>query len=409
MRYLLFFALMGCGIGGKVRIDDDSKSIIGASDTGVVDEEGQTGTDSGENGLSEPESSEPESSEPEDPIPTEVDSDGDGLNDEDEASNGTDPNNPDSDGDGINDGDEASNGTDPNESDSDGDGVNDGDEASNGTDPNNPDSDGDGVNDGDEASNGTNPNESDSDGDGVGDGDEASNGTDPNNPDSDGDGINDGDEGGYNTDPLNPDSDGDGVNDGDEVANGTDPNGIDLDGDGFISTDDCDDNDASINPAASEVCDGVDNNCDGQVDPATTCPCDSDVYDGHVYLFCQSVKNWYDASNACQSYGNFSLVEIEDDVENDWIWQKVQSVASGYWWWIGYTNINAYPWQEPSGGWTWGNSSDTYTNWANGQPDDYWGNEDCAHMYGSSGTWNDLDCWINNWYGDSVYYVCEEY
>lgn len=50
MRYWLFFTLMGCGIGGKVRIDDDSKSIIGASDTGVVDEEGQTGADSGENG-----------------------------------------------------------------------------------------------------------------------------------------------------------------------------------------------------------------------------------------------------------------------------------------------------------------------------------------------------------------------
>lgn len=40
----------------------------------------------------------------------------------------------------------------------------------------------------------------------------------------------------------------------------------DLDGDGFVIASDCDDNDATINPAAQEVCDGVDNNCDGQTD-----------------------------------------------------------------------------------------------------------------------------------------------
>jgi len=44
---------------------------------------------------------------------------------------------------------------------------------------------------------------------------------------------------------------------------------VDLDGDGYAIADgDCDDNDASINPGATEMCDGVDNDCDGAVDEA---------------------------------------------------------------------------------------------------------------------------------------------
>ncbi len=41
---------------------------------------------------------------------------------------------------------------------------------------------------------------------------------------------------------------------------------IDADGDGFSDTDDCDDADASASPDGAEVCDGVDNDCDGEID-----------------------------------------------------------------------------------------------------------------------------------------------
>ena len=44
----------------------------------------------------------------------------------------------------------------------------------------------------------------------------------------------------------------------------------DLDGDGILAEDDCDDNDAAVNPTAPEICDGVDNNCDGTVDEGVT-------------------------------------------------------------------------------------------------------------------------------------------
>ncbi|MDP2310706.1 MAG: MopE-related protein [Pseudomonadota bacterium] len=41
---------------------------------------------------------------------------------------------------------------------------------------------------------------------------------------------------------------------------------VDADGDGFLSDAECDDTDASVFPGASEVCDGHDDDCDGEVD-----------------------------------------------------------------------------------------------------------------------------------------------
>ena len=44
----------------------------------------------------------------------------------------------------------------------------------------------------------------------------------------------------------------------------------DLDGDGYLDDVDCDDTNAEVNPAAIEVCDEIDNNCDGTADENTT-------------------------------------------------------------------------------------------------------------------------------------------
>ena len=145
-----------------------------------------------------------------------IDSDGDGVSDEDEAALGTDPNSADSDGDGLSDGEEAALGTDPLNQDSDDDGLTDGAEALSGLDPLNPDSDGDGLLDGTEFVGDTDPFEADSDGDGLNDGDEIEAGSDPNAVDSDGDGLWDGSEVSNGTDPTNEDTDGDGINDNDD-------------------------------------------------------------------------------------------------------------------------------------------------------------------------------------------------
>ncbi|MBR9681401.1 MAG: hypothetical protein GOV00_01225 [Candidatus Altiarchaeota archaeon] len=85
--------------------------------------------------------------------------------------------------------------------------------------------------------------------------------------------------GNYWSDWTSPDSDGDGFVDSAYVFSGgrdelpwtmidgwAPPVAVDADGDGYDELDDCDDSNPEVNPSAEEICDSIDNNCDGVLD-----------------------------------------------------------------------------------------------------------------------------------------------
>jgi hypothetical protein len=96
---------------------------------------------------------------------------------------------------------------------------------------------------------------------------------------------------------------------------------VDLDGDGFELSQDCDDDNASINPAAAEICDGVDNNCDGALiaggesdsdqDGQRACAGDCDDSYASTYLGASEICDG--ADNDC----NGTLPTSEQDADQD--------------------------------------------------------------------------------------------
>jgi len=115
-----------------------------------------------------------------------------------------------------------------------------------------------------------------------------------------------------------PDADGD----GDDACSDCDDNDAflnnnDADNDGVSTCDgDCDDSDASINPGATEVCDGVDNDCDGAIDEGfdqdndgwTTCAGDCDDNNPNANPDCPDICNGID--DDCDG-------EIDEDFDAD--------------------------------------------------------------------------------------------
>ncbi len=108
------------------------------------------------------------------------------------------------------------------------------------------------------------------------------------------------------------DSDGDGFGTGPNIS----PGDQDVCSPGESPFDsDCDDADPTINPAATEVCDGIDNNCDGSIDESD--PNVGNACDGADSDLCTEGTIFCSAGSLTCSDTTSDSLEVCDSIDND--------------------------------------------------------------------------------------------
>lgn len=193
-----------------------------------------------------------------------------------------------------------------------------------------------------------------------------------------------------------PDLDGDGRGNPDTPALACDPPP------GHVPFgDDCDDTNEMLSPAATELCDGIDNDCDTLVDEASpmnaSCNgCALFEADDHAYAMCPDPLAWDAARTSCAAFAS-DLVAFGDADEQAAVIGFAAPPSNGVGgWFIGLSDgatEGAFVWTD--------GSAPTFTPWGAGEPNDAAGNEDCAELGRETGAWNDVPC------SDLRAYICE--
>jgi len=184
--------------------------------------------------------------------------------------------------------------------------------------------------------------------------------------------------------------------------------------------------------ASAEVCDGISNDCDDQVDEGGVCPtdCAAKRFDGHVYLLCMTTNEasqlgYGEASTYCEMAGDaldlgltLELARIEAAAESDFAraWVRQRATADGMVW-IGANDL------EQENRWMWGRGAgavqfftgstqgggmpydDAFNDWGPDRPNSSNGtDEDCGAMDSEfDWAWNDILCMT-----ERLGYLCEQ-
>lgn len=167
----------------------------------------------------------------------------------------------------------------------------------------------------------------------------------------------------------------------------------------------------------AEVCDGLDNNCNGLTDESPACPtgCTGFALSGHGYMYCSPIGDVIAAKLRCAQQ-NMHLAWIESSAENAALAIAVPAVAhrpynggnqAGPY--IGGTDVlkeGTFLWGDGTVFWTGGLMGGpvgtAFSNWAHDEPNDNGtvaeGGEDCIEFLledgaiGLQGQWNDVPC-----------------
>jgi hypothetical protein len=134
--------------------------------------------------------------------------------------------------------------------------------------------------------------------------------------------------------------------------------------------DDCDDREPAIHPGHAEVCDGIDNDCDGAAELA--CPAGCVIHDER--LVCREPRTWAAAREICEREG-MQLAAIDYEGEDGGIAASLMTRTGEYRGWLGGSDVTDEGfWRWTDGRLFWQGAAlgaaypDMVAGWAAGEP-----------------------------------------